>query len=336
MKIGNIEYKHGLFLAPMAGVTDKSFRALCKKRGAEGMTTEMVSAKALIFKDKKTNVLCEIPDEERPCAIQLFGRVPDELARAALLVLKYEPCAIDVNMGCPAPKIAGNGDGSALMKTPHLCGDIVRAIRSALDSEGRADLPVTVKVRAGFTKSTINAVEVAKECEAAGAAAIAVHGRTRDQMYAPPVNLDIIRDVKAAVSVPVIGNGDITSEEDAVRMLEYTGCDGLMIGRGTLGNPYIFDRIAYYLDNGKKMPEVSDSIKKADIIEHMRSLIAEKGEYTGVREARKHIAWYIKGKPGSALLRDEVNRTETIDGVLDVVERAFGEFGIRNSEFGIG
>ena len=324
IKIGNTEYRLGLFLAPMAGVTDKSFRALCKKRGAEGMTTEMVSSKALIFKDKKTNVLCEIPEEEKPCALQLFGRVPEEIAKAAILVMKYEPCAIDINMGCPAPKIAGNGDGSALMKNPELCGKIVSETRKTLDREGFTDIPVTVKIRAGLDKAHINAVDVAKECEKNGAALIAVHGRTREQMYAPPVNLDIIRDVKKAVTVPVIGNGDIVTEEDAVHMLEYTGCDGLMIGRGALGNPYIFDRIAYFLDNGSKMAEVSDEIKKQDIIWHMKHLIAEKGEYTGTREARKHIAWYIKGKPGSAQLRDEVNRAETTEAVLDVVEKAFG------------
>ena len=324
IKIGNTEYRHGLFLAPMAGVTDKSFRALCKKRGAEGMTTEMVSSKALIFKDKKTNVLCEIPEAEKPCALQLFGRVPEEIARAALLVMKYDPCAIDINMGCPAPKIAGNGDGSALMKNPELCGKIVAETRKALDSEGFTNVPVTVKIRAGFDKAHINAVDVAKECEKNGASLIAVHGRTREQMYAPPVNLDIIRDVKKAVTVPVIGNGDIVTEEDAVHMLEYTGCDGLMIGRGALGNPYIFGRIAYFLDNGSKMPEVSDDVKKQDIIWHMKHLIAEKGEYTGTREARKHIAWYIKGKPGSAQLRDEVNRAETTEAVLQVVEKAFG------------
>ncbi|MBR3995458.1 MAG: tRNA dihydrouridine synthase DusB [Clostridia bacterium] len=324
MKIGNIQYKHGLFLAPMAGVTDKSFRALCKMRGAEGMTTEMVSSKALIFKDKKTNVLCEITDSERPCAIQLFGKVPEEIGEAALLVMKYSPCAIDINMGCPAPKIAGNGDGSALMKDPLLCGRIVAAVRKSLDENGFCDIPVTVKIRAGFDKAHINAVEVASACEASGASAIAVHGRTREQMYAPPVNLDIIRNVKRAVSVPVIGNGDINCEEDAVHMLEYTGCDGIMIGRGALGNPYIFEKIAYYLENGKKMPEIPDGIKKDDIIFHMKSLIAEKGEYTGVREARKHIAWYIKGKVGSAALRDEVNRAETTDAVLLVVEKAFG------------
>lgn len=324
IKIGNTEYRHGLFLAPMAGVTDKSFRALCKKRGAEGMTTEMVSSKALIFKDKKTNVLCEIPEAEKPCALQLFGRVPEEIARAALLVMKYDPCAIDINMGCPAPKIAGNGDGSALMKNPELCGKIVAETRKALDSEGFTNVPVTVKIRAGFDKAHINAVDVAKECEKNGASLIAVHGRTREQMYAPPVNLDIIRAVKKEVTVPVIGNGDIVTEEDAVHMLEYTGCDGLMIGRGALGNPYIFDRIAYFLDNGSKMPEVSDDVKKQDIIWHMKHLIAEKGEYTGTREARKHIAWYIKGKPGSAQLRDEVNRAETTEAVLQVVEKAFG------------
>ncbi len=323
MKIGNTEYKYGLFLAPMAGVTDKSFRALCKKRGAEGMTTEMVSSKALLFSDKKTAKLCEIPDAERPCAIQLFGRVPEEIAGAARLVMKYEPCAIDINMGCPAPKIAGNGDGSALMKNPRLCGEIVSAVRRALDYEGFSEIPVTVKIRAGFDNGSINAAEVAKYCEDGGAAAIAVHGRTRDQMYAPPVNLDIIKEVKAAVCVPVIGNGDITDEESAVRMLEYTGCDGLMIGRGALGNPYIFQRIAYFLEHGSKMAEISDTVKRADITEHMTSLIAEKGEYTGVREARKHIAWYIKGKPGSAGLRDEVNRAESTEQVMAVVDKAF-------------
>lgn len=323
MKIGNIQYKYGLFLAPMAGVTDKSFRALCKKRGAEGMTTEMVSSKALLFNDKKTARLCEIPKAERPCALQLFGHCPEEMARAALLVVKYEPCAIDINMGCPAPKIAGNGDGSALMKNPELCGEIVSAVRTALDENGYSTLPVTVKIRAGYDSNNINAVTVARICEENGASAIAVHGRTRAQMYAPPVNLDVIRDVKAAVSVPVIGNGDVASEQDAVRMLEYTKCDGLMIGRGALGNPYIFQRIAYYLENGKEMDEVPDSVKKADVTEHMMSLIAEKGEYTGVHEARKHIAWYIKGKPGSAILRDEVNRAETTEQVLAVVDKAF-------------
>lgn len=324
LKIGNTQYKHGLFLAPMAGVTDKSFRELCKKRGAEGMTTEMVSSKALIFNDKKTNILCRISDFERPCALQLFGRVPQEIAKAAILVMKYQPCAIDINMGCPAPKIAGNGDGSALMKDPDLCGRIVSEVRRTLDSEGYSDIPVTVKIRAGFDKEHITAVQVAKKCEENGAAMITVHGRTREQMYAPPVNLDIIKEVKSSVKVPVVGNGDITDEETAKHMLEYTGCDGIMIGRGALGNPYIFDRIAYYLENGEKMPEISDSVKKADIIQHMTSLIAEKGEYTGTREARKHIAWYIKGKVGSAQLRDEVNRAETTEAVLEVVEKAFG------------
>ncbi len=323
MKIGNIEYKHGLFLAPMAGVTDKSFRALCKKRGAQGMTSEMVSAKALIFGDKKTHTLCEISEPEKPCAIQLFGRVPEEIAKAALLIMKYSPCAIDINMGCPAPKIVNNGDGSALMKNPSLCGDIVRAVRGRLDSEGYVDMPVTVKIRAGFDKNNINAVEVAKCCEDAGASAICVHGRTREQMYAPPCDLDIIRKVKESVSVPVIGNGDITDEESAQEMRSYTGCDGIMIGRGALGNPYIFQRIAYYFDNGTKMPPIPDSVKVADITEHMKSLILQKGVYTGVREARKHIAWYIKGKQGSAVLRDRVNRAQTEDEILEIVREAF-------------
>lgn len=323
MKIGNTQYKHGLFLAPMAGVTDKSFRALCKKRGAQGMTSEMVSAKALLFKDKKTHTLCEISEAEKPCAIQLFGHIPEEIAAAAILVMKYLPCAIDINMGCPAPKIVKCGDGSALMKNPVLCGDIVRVVRSRLDSEGFTDMPITVKIRKGFDGGSINAVEVAKYCEDAGAAAICVHGRTREQMYAPPCDLDIIRKVKQSVSVPVIGNGDITDEESALEMREYTGCDGIMIGRGALGNPYIFQRIAYYFENGTIMPPVPDSVKVADITEHMKSLIHQKGVYTGVREARKHIAWYIKGKQGSAALRDRVNRAQTEEEILEIVREAF-------------
>lgn len=289
------------------------------------MTTEMVSSKALLFNDKKTNILCKTDAAEMPCAIQLFGKNPTEIAQAALIVTKYKPSSIDINMGCPAPKIVGNGDGSALMKNPELCGEIVKAVRTALDADGFFDLPVTVKIRSGFDKLHINAVDVAKICERNGAAAITVHGRTREQMYAPSVNLDIIRDVKLALTVPIIGNGDITSEEEAVRMFEYTKCNGIMIGRGSLGNPYIFEKIAYFLENGRKMPEIPNSTKKADVTEHMKSLIAEKGEYTGVREARKHIAWYIKGKPGAAALRDEVNHAETQNEVLDIVEKAFDD-----------
>lgn len=325
MKIGKNEYKHGLFLAPMAGITDKSFRALCKKHGAEGMTTEMVSAKALIFRDKKTAVLCEIEKEEKPCALQLFGRVPEEIAQAALLVMKYEPCCIDINMGCPAPKIAGSGDGSALMKDPKKCGEIVKEVRKCLDENGYCDIPVTVKIRSGFDKNSITALDVAKYCEEGGAAAITVHGRTREQMYAPPVDLEIIKKVKETVSVPIIGNGDILCENDAKRMFEYTGCDGIMIGRGALGNPYIFRKIAYFLENGSVMPDVSDKEKLEDIVFHMKSLIKEKGEYTGVREARKHIAWYIKGRAGSAALRDRVNRALSEGEVLSVAYEAFGK-----------
>ena len=323
MKIGNTEYKHGLFLAPMAGVTDASFRALCRKRGAQGLTSEMVSAKALIFKDKKTHMLCKISEEEKPCAIQLFGHESEEIAQAAILIMKYSPCAVDINMGCPAPKIVKCGDGSALMKNPALCGEIVKVVRGRLDSEGYSDIPVTVKIRKGFDEGSINAVEVAKYCEQAGVSAICVHGRSREQMYAPPCDLDIIRKVKQSVSVPVIANGDITDEESAQEMINYTGCDGIMIGRGALGNPYIFQRIAYYFENGCKMAPVSDSTKVADITEHMKSLIKDKGEYTGVREARKHIAWYIKGKQGSAFLRDKVNRAQTQDEILEIVREAF-------------
>ncbi len=324
MKIGKTEYKHGLFLAPMAGVTDKSFRALCKMRGAEGVTSEMVSSKALLFYDKKTEKLCEIPEAQRPCAIQLFGHNPSDMAEASLRVLRFSPCAIDINMGCPAPKIVNGGDGSALMKNPALCGEIVAAVRNSLDKNGADDIPVTVKIRSGYNADSINAVEVAKICESAGAAAVTLHGRTRQEMYSPGINFDIIKEVKAALSVPLIANGDITDEESAKYMLDYTGCDGIMIGRGALGNPYIFERIAYFLEKGETMPCVSDRQKREDIIFHMESLIREKGEYVGCREARKHIAWYIKGKPGSALLRDRVNRAQTLSEIIEIIDEAFG------------
>ncbi len=319
MKIGNLTFKHGLFLAPMAGITDIPFRKLCKKYGAEGLFTEMISSRALCFNDEKTKVLAKIEPDEHPCFLQIFGNVPEVMAEAAVLALEFSPDVIDINMGCPAPKIAGNGDGSALMKNPVLAHNIVKAVKREME---KYSIPVSVKIRSGFDKGHINAVEVAKMCEAAGADLITVHGRTREQMYAPPVNLDIIREVKAAVSVPVVGNGDVIDYRSAKQMYEYTGCDGIMVGRGALGNPYIFDEIICGLED-KEYTQPSYDVLRKDITGHITMLVECKGEYIGSREARKHIAWYLKGMKGAAGYRDEVNRATSLKKVLGIVDKAF-------------
>ena len=318
MKIADISFPHGLFLAPMAGVTDIPFRLLCKKYGAEGVFTEMVSSRALCYHDKKTAALAAIRPGERPCFLQIFGNEPERMAEAARLALAAEPSGIDINMGCPAPKIAGNGDGSALMKNPPLAAEIVRAVKAALAPRG---IPVTVKIRAGFDAAHKNAVEVALACEAAGADAITVHGRTREQMYAPPVDKEIIRAVKRTVSVPVIANGDITDAASALSMFEETGCDGIMVGRGAFGNPYIFEEILCALD-GKPFTPPDNERFFADICEHLEGLCALKGEYTGTREARKHAAWYLKGIPGAAEYRDKINRSESLSEILSLLSAA--------------
>ncbi len=319
MKIGNVEIKNGVFLAPMAGVTDRAFRYMCKKYGAGGMTTEMVSAKAICYGDKKTAKLAFIADEERPCGLQLFGSEPDIMAKAAVSVFEmFHPEFIDVNMGCPAPKIVNNGEGSSLMKNPKLCGEIVKAMKTALD--GRC--PLTVKIRRGFDAGHINAVEVAKACEEAGADGIFVHARTREQMYMPPVEYSTVAEVKSAVKIPVIGNGDIMCGKDAVRVREITGCDGVMIGRASQGNPFVFDEVNHYLE-GKNYTPPTNSEKKACVKEHIALLIEDKGEYVGVREARKHVAWYIKGIPGSASMRNRVNLAESTEEMMSLIDEAF-------------
>lgn len=319
MKIGNIQYKHGIFLAPMAGVTDKAFRYMCKKYGSQGLTTEMISSRALIYNDKNTLKLAKITSYEQPCALQLFGNDPQAMAKAAYLALSFKPCAIDINMGCPTPKIVNNGDGSALMKNPALCGQIV----SAMVKEVGNTVPVTVKMRIGYDDNCINCVEVAKQCEQAGASAITVHARTTKQMYSPPTKPKYIALVKQSVSVPVIGNGDIYTPKDALEMLKTTGCDGIMIGRGALGNPYIFENTIRAIE-GKPPMEITDKQISKDIKEHFNLLIEDKGEFTAIREARKHIAWYIKGRPGSAALRDEANKATTTEVLMACVDKAFG------------
>lgn len=319
MKIGNVEIKNGVFLAPMAGVTDRAFRYVCKKYGAGGMTTEMVSAKAICYGDKKTAKLAYIAPEERPCGLQLFGSEPEIMARAAVSVFDmFTPEFIDVNMGCPAPKIVNNGEGSSLMKNPKLCYEIVRSMKMVLD--GRC--PLTVKIRRGFDKDSINAAIVAKMCEDAGADAIFVHARTREQMYMPPVEYSTIAEVKSAVKIPVIGNGDIMCGKDAVNVMRETGCDGVMIGRASQGNPFVFDEVNHYLE-GKEYIAPTPDEKKTCVKEHISLLIEDKGEYVGVREARKHVAWYIKGMPGSASMRNRVNFCESTDEMLSLIDEAF-------------
>lgn len=319
MKIKNIEFENGLFLAPMAGVADRAFRHMCKKYGAEGVVTEMISSKALVFGDKKTEILAKIDSYERPCALQLFGSDPLTMAKAAEIAMKFSPDIIDINMGCPVHKIVSSGDGSALMKNPALAYEVICSVVNSVGDK----VPVTVKIRSGYDVSHINAPEIAMLAEKAGVSAIFVHGRTRDQMYAPPCDLETIKNVKMAVSVPVIGNGDIFTCDDAERMFSETGCDGIMIGRGALGNPYFFFQLKHFLKTGEKLPSQNLKDKMIDIEEHMRILCSEKGEKTASAECRKHLSWYVKGVRGSASLRDCINRTDNIENTLNIIRKAF-------------
>lgn len=321
LKIGNVELKHGLFLAPLAGVSDRAFRRVCRKFGAECTVSEMISAKGLHYNDTKTAILAAFSEDEAPFFIQIFGSDPEIMAESAskLATNNYKACqntclptGIDINMGCPVPKIAGNGDGSALMKNPKLAGEIVKAVSNAVD------IPVTVKIRSGWDDEHINAVELAEIVEKNGAKAICVHGRTKTQMYRDPVNIDIIKSVKQAVSIPVIANGGINTADDAKRMLEYTGCDGLMIARGAMGNPFLFSEIKAYLDGEEYEPPTMEE-RLSVAMEHIKLMIDYKGEYTGVMEARKHLAWYIQGQKGAAAAREKVNRAATLDELKNIV-----------------
>ena len=299
--IGDITIEHPLALAPMAGVTDLPYRLLCKEQGAGMMCTEMVSAKGLYYGNRKSEPLMATDPKEIPIAIQIFGSDPEIMGQMAAKVNDGRFQMIDINMGCPVPKIVNNGDGSALMKNPELAGKVIKAVVDAVD------IPVTVKIRKGFNDELINAPEMAQVAQENGAAAIAVHGRTREQYYSGTADWSIIRKVKEAVDIPVIGNGDITCAKDVLRMQEETGCDGFMIGRRAKGNPWIFKQIKEYLENGIIVDEPSSTEVRHMVLKHARMLIDYKGEYTAVREMRKHIAWYTQGLPHSAELRRRCN-----------------------------
>ena len=315
LRIGNTVLETNVRLAPMAGVTDLPFRVLCREQGAGCVVTEMVSAKAVLYNNKNTRELLQIDPAERPAAVQLFGSEPDIMAEIAARLEEGPYDYIDVNMGCPVPKIVNNGEGSALMKNPERAKEVMTAMVKAVKK------PVTVKFRKGFNDLSVNAVEFAKMAESCGVAAVAVHGRTREQYYSGKADWDIIRQVKEAVRIPVIGNGDIFTPEDAGRMLKETGCDGIMVARGAKGNPWLFGRINHYLDTGEVLPGPSMAEIKAMILRHGRMLVQFKGEGVAMREMRGHMAWYTKGMPHSATLRNEINQVETLEGFVELLDR---------------
>lgn len=314
MKIGNLEFKNNVFLAPMAGVTDISFRGLCKEQGCDLVYTEMVSAKALYYGSENTKTLLRIADEERPVAVQIFGHEPEIMAEVVREHFNHRDdiCIIDVNMGCPAPKIVKNGDGSALMKDPKLAAEIIRKIKEV------STKPVTAKFRKGFDDENINAVEFAIELEKAGADAIAIHGRTRSQMYSGTADWDIIKEIKKHVKIPVIGNGDVFSGEDAKRMKEHTGCDAIMVARGSMGNPWLFKEIERAL-NGEEPLDITPEEKINMCIRHYELAVKYDGVYKATREMRKHAAWYVKGLPKCTDIRNKLNTLNTSEEVIELL-----------------
>ena len=316
-QIGGVSLPSKALLAPMAGVSDRAYRELCMQMGAGYCVSEMVSSKALSFGSKKSEELMDISAQERPCGIQIFGDDPSCMAEAALSAMKNHPDIIDINMGCPAPKISGNGSGSALMKQPERCGAITEAVVRAVD------VPVTVKIRKGWDDGMVNAVEVAKICEQAGAAAITVHGRTRQQYYKPPVDYEIIRKVKQSVRIPVIANGDIDSAKKARQVLDFTGADFVMIGRASMGNPWIFSQINSFLQNPCEPLYEPTLEEKLDVmVAHVAKMVEYKGEYIALRQARKLVAGYFKGIRGAAALRNDAGRIETMDDLIRLKNKA--------------
>jgi len=306
-----------IILAPMAGVADRALRELCMEQGAAYCCGEMVSAMGIYCGDRKSAQLMELHEAEQPCGIQLFGKEPHTFPKAVEAALKRNPAFIDLNMGCPAHKVAGHGGGAALMKSPALLREIVKTTVRAVAGA----VPVSVKIRAGWDEYTRNAVEIARVCEQAGAARLTVHGRTRAQMYAPPVDLGIIREVKQAVGIPVTGNGDVIDGPSASRMLEHTGCDAVMIGRGAMGRPWVFAQIAAYLKDSTVLPEPPIEERLSVMLRHVRLLCEYKGERIGMREARKHAAWYLRGLRGGAGLRRAVVRIESIEQLEEIAEQ---------------
>ncbi len=316
-KIGGVRLNSRALLAPMAGISDRAYRELCVSFGAGYCVSEMVSSKALSFKDKKSEELMKTSDKERPCGIQIFGDEPSTMAQAALSAMKNNPDIIDINMGCPAPKISGSGSGCALMKNPKLCGEIVKAVVEV------SPVPVTVKIRKGWDEDSINAIEVAGICEQAGASAVTIHGRTRRQYYKPPVDYDIIRQLKQSVSIPVIANGDIDSAEKAKHVLEITGADFVMVGRASLGNPWIFSQINSLLENPEKPLYYPSLDEKLDVMcAHIEKMVEYKGEYIALRQARKLVMGYFKGIRGAAKLRNEAGKIETLEDLYALKQKA--------------
>ncbi len=314
MNIGGLQVSGRALLAPMAGVSDRAFRELCVSFGAALVTGEMVSSKGLCYHDRKTESLLTLGEEERPAGVQLFGDDPDCMARSVALAMQYRPDFIDINMGCPAPKITSNGCGSALLRNPELCERITRAVVK------ESPVPVTVKIRKGWNGDSVTAVGVAQRCEAAGAAAVTIHGRTREQMYAPSADWDIIRQVKHAVSIPVIGNGDVVSPESAAKMLETTGCDAVMIGRAAEGAPWLFQRVNAWLEHETVLPEPPVSVKMQVMLRHIRRMCELKGEGRAMREARHHASCYMRGLHGAPQLRREAG---TLTAIEDAERLAF-------------
>ena len=314
MQIGSLKLENNVFLAPMAGITDRPFRTLCHEMGSGLVYSEMVSAKGIYYNNENTKQLLDIGEEEMPAALQLFGSEPEIMGAMGKKIEGINAGIIDINMGCPVPKVVKNGEGSALMKTPELAGKIIKAL---VEMQKK---PVTIKIRKGFDDTCINAVEMAQIAEENGASAVAVHGRTREQYYSGKADWDIIKKVKKAVSIPVIGNGDIFKPQDAADMLEYTGCDAVMIARGAQGNPWIFKRTIAYLENGIMLDEPTPQEKVSMALRHARMLIDYKGEFVGVRQMRAHMAWYIKGVQGASVIRDKINHCESYEEMAELLE----------------